>query len=150
MPQIRLLILLGRSLEDNDQQKTPQLTLQTIEKLCAQLCSEHNIQLDVHHFSNAQQLCEYLDNTAGEVDALIINPCFDQQESARLAISLSQFVQQNKPLIELHLNNIFDYKPQNRQQLEISGGKAGFICGLGINGYSLAISSIANSLNAGH
>ena len=51
-----------------------------------------------------------------------------------------------KPKIELHISNIYK-REEFRHKSIISGVVTGIICGLGINGYILAINSMQELLN---
>ena len=54
-----------------------------------------------------------------------------------------------KPSIELHISNIYK-REEFRHKSMISSAVTGIICGLGINGYILAINAMQELLNNGN
>jgi len=54
-----------------------------------------------------------------------------------------------KPSIELHISNIYT-REEFRHKSMISGVVTGIICGLGVNGYILAINAMQKLLNNGN
>jgi len=54
-----------------------------------------------------------------------------------------------KPSIELHISNIYT-REEFRHKSMISGVVTGIICGLGVNGYILAINAMQKLLNDGN
>ena len=69
-------------------------------------------------------------------DGMVINAAGYSHTSVAIRDALSIF---KKPIIELHISNI--QKREFRHKSLISG-VTGIICGLGINGYILAINSM--------
>ena len=53
-----------------------------------------------------------------------------------------------KPLLELHLNNIFRHDDQPVRPLVDEGARSGLICGLGRQGYPLAVKAAAGQLES--
>jgi 3-dehydroquinate dehydratase len=53
----------------------------------------------------------------------------------------------NIPIIEVHLENIFLTGSNISAPLKVPESDAGFIAGLGIHGYLLAIQSLATKIN---
>ena len=75
-------------------------------------------------------------------DGIIINAAGYSHTSVAIRDALSIF---KKPIIELHISNI--YKREDfRDKSLISAVVTGIICGLGINGYILAINSMQEIL----
>ena len=104
--------------------------------------------MDFRQTDDIEQLLDWISESEAEANALIINPGINHQASARLADALDKFAHLNKPITEVHLDNIFNQQQQKNKPLDITQGKAGFISGLGISAYVLAINTIASSIKA--
>ncbi len=76
------------------------------------------------------------------VDAIVINPGGLTHTSVALRDALSGV---GLPVIEVHISNIHQREPF-RHQSYISGIAAGVICGLGVEGYRLAIEFVIKKL----
>ncbi len=76
------------------------------------------------------------------VDAIVINPGGLTHTSVALRDALSGV---GLPVIEVHISNIHKREPF-RHQSYISGIAAGVICGLGVEGYRLAIEFVIKKL----
>lgn len=98
---------------------------------CLQSNSEEKI---IHHIHGT------LDNNT---DGLIINPGGLTHTSVILRDALAKIT---IPIIEMHISNIYA-REDFRCQSYVSGVATGVICGLGIQGYYLAIESIQQILN---
>ena len=72
-----------------------------------------------------------------------INAAGFTHTSVAIRDALSLF---KKPIIELHISNIYK-REEFRHKSLMSGVVTGIICGLGTNGYILAINSMHEMLN---
>ena len=79
-------------------------------------------------------------------DALIINAAGFTHTSVAIRDALAIF---KKPSIELHISNIYK-REEFRHKSMISGVVTGIICGLGANGYILAINAMHELLKNGN
>ena len=79
-------------------------------------------------------------------DGLIINAAGFTHTSVAIRDALTIF---KKPSIELHISNIYK-REEFRQKSMISGVVTGVICGLGANGYILAINAMQELLKNGN
>ena len=79
-------------------------------------------------------------------DGLIINAAGFTHTSVAIRDALALF---NKPSIELHISNIYK-REEFRQKSMISAVVTGVICGLGANGYILAINAMQELLKNGN
>ena len=73
---------------------------------------------------------------------IVINPAAFTHTSVAILDALSMF---DKPIIELHISN-----PHKREAFRhvsyVSQAATGMICGLGVNGYPLAVEAMADML----
>ena len=79
-------------------------------------------------------------------DGLIINAAGFTHTSVAIRDSLTIF---KKPSIELHISNIYK-REEFRQKSMISGVVTAVICGLGANGYILAINAMQELIKNGN
>ena len=79
-------------------------------------------------------------------DGLIINAAGFTHTSVAIRDALAIF---KKPSIELHISNIYK-REEFRHKSMISGVVTGIICGLGANGYILAINAMQELLKNGN
>lgn len=90
---------------------------------------------------------DWISGDAAEFDALIINPigyysleAYEKFEQYRSAIKMIAHLK--KPVVEVHLTNIFRHGADLIEPLREPDAQIGFICGLGLHSYLLAIQSI--------
>ena len=79
-------------------------------------------------------------------DGIIINAAGYTHTSVSIRDALDIF---KKPIIELHISNIYK-REEFRQKSLISSVSTGVICGLGSNGYILAINAMQELLKNGN
>lgn len=95
------------------------------------------INAKITHFqSNSEyKIINRIHQSYNKIDFIILNPAALAHTSIVLRDALLSV---NIPFIEVHLSNIFS-REKFRHYSYISDISQGFICGLGINGYYLAI-----------
>lgn len=116
-------------------------TVKQIEEACAGLCAELQLDLDFRYADDPATMERWLREDGNDFDAVIVNP------AGCPAFALDPVAGNGTPVIEVHLENIFGR--DNNADRTIGGppGKVGFICGLGHRAYTLAIRSLARSLD---
>ncbi|SRR6266545_2892595 len=153
-----VLILNGPGLNDLrrlDSSFDESLTLARIESECAKLCQKYGIAMTFREGNVVKELFEWITGGATEYDALIINPigyysyeAYEKFEEYRSAIRMLAHLK--KPIVEVHLTNIFRHGAQLIEPLREPDAQIGFICGLGLHSYLLAIEAVAEkSLSVG-
>ena len=150
MSQKKLLILNGPGLADpgtGDGNTSGNLSLQGIQDECAALCEKSGIELDFRQTDDEDEMFRWIAKDSADHDALIINPA-DSQADSSLSRDYSEAVSGlGKPVIEVHMTNIFRDEPQTTAPLQVPESGIGFVCGLGVHGYLLAIKSLERRLN---
>lgn len=146
-----LLILNGPGLDDLrrlDSSFDRSLTLAHIESECAKLCAHYGIEMTFRQGNVVSELFDWISRDAAEFDALVINPigyysleAYETFEQYRSAIKMLAHLK--KPVVEVHLTNIFRHGADLIEPLREPDAQIGFICGLGLHSYLLAIKSIA-------
>ena len=87
-----------------------------------------------------------IQDTRKSHDGIIINAAGYTHTSVSIRDALDVF---KKPIIELHISNIYK-REEFRQKSLISKIVTGIICGLGTNGYILAINAMHELLKNGN
>ena len=120
-------------------------TLADIRKLCASAAKQHGFALEFHQSNHEGEIIDWI-HQARERGAvgIVINPA--GYTTTSLAI-LDAILAVELPVIEVHLTNIHAREPF-RHRSYISKGAKGVICGLGIEGYRLAIDGLAALVGA--
>jgi 3-dehydroquinate dehydratase-2 len=150
----KLLIINGPGLSDlsnfNDY-GYEHLTLEKLQKKCLETCKSLGIDLDFFQTDDQSELSEKLSNGLEVCDALIINPVgYSHASKLDLDVynsNIKTSAIKNKPVIEVHIANIFHDNESISEPVIVSKSGVGFICGLGVNSYELAIRSIHEKLN---
>lgn len=150
----KLLIINGPGLSDlsnfNDY-GYEHLTLEKLQKKCLETCKSLGMELDFFQTDDQATLTKKIFEGITECDALIINPVGYSHESTfdldAYASNIKSDTLKNKPVIEVHITNIFHDNVGISEPVIVSKSGVGFICGLGVHSYELAIRSIHEKLN---
>jgi 3-dehydroquinate dehydratase-2 len=117
-------------------------TLKDVEKLCVETAKRHGLSIEFRQSNREGELVDYIQE-AGRKKAtgIVINAAGYTTTSiaimdALLAVKL--------PTVEVHITNIHA-RESFRHNSYISKVARGMICGLGVEGYAFAISSLAGS-----
>lgn len=116
-------------------------TLADIEKLCRTVAESYQFSLDFHQSNHEGVLIDWVQQ-AQHARGLIINAGAYTHTSVALHDALKTL---RIPIIEVHLSNLFAREPF-RHHSYVSPLAAGIICGLGAQGYALAIEALAHRL----
>ena len=154
--QKTVLIINGSGLSDSDisgSDRYDGVTLAMIRKACEELCGELNLNLDFQQIDDFKELLSLLTKESsdkGKVDAVIVNPLGYAREedfdfSAYCEV-IDQLKQAKKPISEVHLSNVYTQSRDVALPHHKPGGEMGFISGFGVDGYLLAIRSLAEKL----
>ena len=98
--------------------------------------------LDFRQSNHEGELVDWIQEARGKADAIIINAAAYSHTSIAILDALQTF---EGPIIEVHLSNIFK-RESFRHHSHISGVAEGVICGLGAQGYVLALTAVADKL----
>jgi 3-dehydroquinate dehydratase-2 len=148
-----VLILNGPGLGDlsgYDSNFFGKMTLEGLSAECQALCDDLGIGLDFRQTDNRDEMFHWIAEDSEEFDGVIINPAghspamIEMAESYRSAIKT--IATHKKPIIEVHITNIYRHSEEATQPLHEPAGDMGFICGVGKRGYLLAIRAIAHKL----
>ena len=114
-------------------------TLADIESLCASRLKTHGLKLAFFQSNDEGELVSLIQSARQEASGLIINAAAYSHTSVAILDALQTMSQ---PIIEVHLSNIYA-RESFRHHSHISQVATGVICGLGAQGYEMAIDALA-------
>ena len=113
-----------------------------VEKSCQALGKELGIKVFCEQDNSEGGLIDHIHDARKKRDAIIINPGGYSHTSIAIRDALSAA---ELPVYEIHISNIHR-RESFRHHSYISGVAVGVICGLGTQGYLLALRAAAKSL----
>jgi 3-dehydroquinate dehydratase-2 len=111
-------------------------------EICKKRAEELGLKIEIKQSNVEGEIVNIIQQSKDEFDGIIINAGGYSHTSVAIRDALDIF---KKPIIELHISNIYK-REEFRHKSIISGVVTGIICGLGINGYILAINSMHEML----
>jgi len=144
-----IIIINGPNLNllgEREQSQYGKITFDDLKNICLEHSKKIGIKLDFHQSNVEGEIVTKIQNARKEYDGIIINAAGYTHTSVSIRDALEIF---KKPVIELHISNIYK-REEFRQKSLISGIVTGIICGLGSNGYILAINAMHELLNNGN
>ena len=137
----KIIIINGPNLNllgEREQSQYGSVTFSELKDLCFSKCAELNLKLDFKQSNIEGEIVNIIQEARKGQDGMIINAGGFSHTSVSIRDALSIY---KKPIIELHISNIYQ-REEFRHKSLISDVATGLICGLGTNGYILAINSI--------
>jgi len=114
-------------------------TLGDIEERCTARAAALSLEIDFRQTNHEGQLVDWIQEARESADGIILNAGALTHTSVALLDALSAA---GLPVIEVHLSNIFR-RESFRHHSYVSLAANGVICGLGAQGYELALDAIA-------
>ena len=145
----RILIINGPNLNllgEREQSQYGSVTFSELKEKCLKKSKELNINLDFIQSNIEGEIVTIIQDARKKYDGMIINAAGFTHTSVSIRDALDIF---KKPIIELHISNIYK-REEFRHKSMISGVATGVICGLGANGYILAINAMQELLTDGN
>lgn len=143
----RILVMHGPNLNllgTREPEHYGQVTLSDINLALAQMAEAANVELDAFQSNHEGALIERIHAAREQgVRAIIINPAAYTHTSVALRDALAAVA---IPFVEVHLSNVHAREPF-RQHSYFSDLAVGVICGLGHQGYLLALEFLLNKLH---
>jgi 3-dehydroquinate dehydratase-2 len=119
-------------------------TLAQVEEMCRRRAEKRGLTIAFHQSNSEAQLIAWIHGAIDGADGIIINPAAFTHTSIAILDALNMVKQ---PIIELHISN-----PHNREAFRhhsyVAFAATALICGLGVNGYPLAVDAMADLLEA--
>jgi len=117
-------------------------TLDDVEQLCAESGEMLGLAIDFRQTNVEGELISWVQECRGRAAGIVINPAGYTTTSIALMDALLAV---ELPVIEVHVTNIHR-REEFRQHSYVSKAAVGVICGLGIQGYALALTAMAAML----
>ena len=114
-------------------------TLGDIEERCTARAAALHLQIDFRQTNHEGQLVDWIQEARESADGIVLNAGALTHTSVAVLDALSAA---DLPVIEVHLSNIFR-RESFRHHSYVSLAANGVICGLGPQGYELALEAIA-------
>ena len=140
-----ILIINGPNLNllgEREKDKYGKISLKDIEKDCVNFSKSNDINLSFFQSNIEGEIVDEIQNSRNNQDCLIINAGGYTHTSVAIhdALKILSF-----PIIELHITNIYKREEFRKKSL-ISNVATSIICGLGTEGYTLALKASINLL----
>ncbi len=118
-------------------------TLADIERMVGDRASAHGLKISFHQSNHEGELVDLCHEAREKAAGLIVNLGAFTHTSIAIFDALSAV---DKPIIEVHLSNIYA-RESFRHKSYVSPLARGVICGLGAQGYELAMDGMAEILS---
>ena len=145
----KILVINGPNLNllgTREKEKYGQSSLEDIKKKCESHANKLGLNIEFKQSNVEGEIVNFIQEARKKYDGIIINDAGFTHSSVAIRDALEII---KKPKIELHISNIYK-REEFRQKSLISGVVNGLICGLGINGYILAINAMHELLENGN
>jgi 3-dehydroquinate dehydratase-2 len=117
-------------------------TLDDVEALCAETAEALDLAIDCRQSNLEGELVSWIQECRSRAAGIVINPAGYTTTSIAIMDAL---LASELPVIEVHVTNIHR-REEFRQHSYVSKAAVGVICGLGIGGYALALTAMAELL----
>ena len=144
-----IIIINGPNLNllgEREQSQYGSITFKKLKENCLEKSKELNINLEFVQSNIEGEIVTIIQKAKNQYDGIIINAAGFTHTSVAIRDALDIF---KKPIIELHISNIYK-REEFRHKSMISDVVTGIICGLGVNGYILAINAMHELLKNGN
>lgn len=119
-------------------------TLADVEQLCLARARDLDLAVEFRQTNHEGQLVDWIHEAREAADGIILNAGALTHTSIAVLDALNAA---DLPIIEVHLSNIFR-RESFRHHSYVSLAANGVICGLGPQGYELALEAIASLIDA--
>ena len=133
-------------LGEREQSQYGSVTYNELKNNCLKYSKSLEINIEFTQSNIEGEIVTIIQEAKEKYDGLIINAAGFTHTSVAIRDSLAIF---KKPSIELHISNIYK-REEFRHKSMISDVVTGIICGLGTNGYILAINGMLELLKNGN
>ena len=144
----RILVLNGPNLNLLGTREPAQYgheTLADLARLCADSAQAQGLQLEFRQTNHEGELLDWIHGARGRCHGIVINPAAWTHTSVAIRDAL---VAAELPVIEVHLSNVHKREPFRHVSF-VSSIAVGVICGLGSQGYRMALNWFAEHLKVG-
>ena len=145
----RIIIINGPNINllgERKQSQYGKLTFEELKQKCLETGKNQKIEIEFYQSNIEGEIVTKIQDSRNKYDGIIINAAGFTHSSVSIRDALEII---KKPKIELHISNIYK-REEFRQKSLISDVGNGIICGLGVNGYILAINAMQELLKDGN
>ncbi len=139
----KILVINGPNLNllgTREKEKYGNSSLAEIQKKCEEHCKKIDLQVEFKQSNVEGEIVNYIQSAKNNYQGIIINAGGYTHTSVAI---LDAILAVKKPTIELHITNIYKREDFRHKSL-ISKAVNGIICGLGVEGYIMALNGIKN------
>ena len=133
-------------LGEREQSQYGSITYDDLKNKCTKYSKDLEVNIEFTQSNIEGEIVTFIQKAKEKFDGLIINAAGFTHTSVAIRDALTIF---KKPSIELHISNIYKREEFRRKSM-ISDVVTGVICGLGGNGYILAINAMHELLKNGN
>ena len=133
-------------LGEREQSQYGSITYDDLKNKCIKYSKDLEVNIEFTQSNIEGEIVTIIQKAKEKFDGLIINAAGFTHTSVAIRDALTIF---KKPSIELHISNIYK-REKFRHKSMISDVVTGIICGLGSNGYILAINAMHELLKNGN
>ncbi len=144
-----ILIINGPNLNllgEREQSQYGSITFEELKNICLKESKILNIKTEFIQSNIEGEIVTIIQDARKTYDGIVINAAGFTHTSVAIRDALNIF---KKPIIELHISNIYK-REEFRHKSLINDVATGIICGLGTNGYILAINAMQKLLEDGN
>ena len=137
----KILVINGPNLNllgTREKEKYGNISLADIQKKCEDYSKKIGIKVDFKQSNVEGEIVNFIQNSKEKNQGIIINAGGYTHTSVAI---LDALLAVKKPTIELHITNIYK-REEFRHKSLISRAADGIICGLGVEGYIMALNGI--------
>ena len=142
----KILVINGPNLNllgTREKEKYGTISLTDIKNKCELHCKKIGLEIEFKQSNVEGEIVNFIQNTKDKHDGIIINAGGYTHTSVAI---LDALLAVKKPTIELHITNIYN-REEFRHKSLISKAATGIICGLGTEGYIMALNGIKKIIN---
>tara|TARA_Y100000590_G_scaffold467725_1_gene647631 strand:- start:1818 stop:2264 length:447 start_codon:yes stop_codon:yes gene_type:complete len=137
----KILVINGPNLNllgTREKEKYGKISLDKIKDKCESHCKKIGLQVNFKQSNVEGEIVNFIQESRKNHDGIIINAGGYTHTSVAI---LDALLAVKKPTIELHITNIYK-REEFRHKSLISRAADGIICGLGVEGYIMALNGI--------
>ncbi len=142
----KILVINGPNLNllgTREKDKYGKISLEDIKKKCQLHCKKIDLDVEFKQSNVEGEIVNFIQESRGSYDGIVINAGGYTHTSVAI---LDALLAVKKPTIELHITNIYKREDFRHKSL-ISRAADGIICGLGTDGYIVALNGIKKIIN---
>ena len=142
----KILVINGPNLNllgTREKEKYGNASLADIQKKCEAHCKKIGLQVAFKQSNVEGEIVNFIQDTKEKYQGIVINAGGYTHTSVAI---LDALLSVKKPTIELHITNIYKREDFRHKSL-ISKAADGIICGLGVEGYIMALDGIKKIIN---